>query len=929
MKVLISADVHVDDYADYNYTDRSRLRQFLTLADRFNELADQYDCKEIWLLGDTINRPNSRKYIESTAKSFLDTISKTRIVRYILGQHDISAKDQVHDYLDTLPSLLDNSNLVYMDRATLKIDNHVFGFMDFRPEQDLDWLQQLPEPVDHLDVLFGHYTKSTLFGQPIDESKFDLMIHGDIHNDQVIGKFVSVGNPIQHDLKSMPNGSCIIFNTEDCSWERIRVDEDHTRFLRIEYTPNKAIEGFDGPLQYYVYQPSIEVVESVDKNISGKDIDELTNNTFKEYNVLDIHSEVESQCESYGEIDFNFQINWIEIHGFRSIVDARIDLVNGDRVAVLGDNGSGKSSIIRAFQGVFMKNSNLKYFQSDFTDDMRITVCLTYQNKNFEITKGSTWRLVIDGQEQHYGGITEFEKDLPVKLPFLNFLDLFFINSDVNNLSSRFNPTRRIELISKFYRLDRLQAYYNTAMRLYQDLYKTLKEPNDSKIKLSGTLDLLTSRLEELSEFKDVSQDTLTAEIERLSKLRSDYQEYQLWKKDEQNLRTQLSEVETDIGKYSKKLEFDIDQGKIDLEDLRNQLAETNHAYEEAYKRSIQFENDLKEINSVTEQGKDYTNKLAQLVLNKCPLCGSALNSDKLEELRLEYTTKQTELREKWIALDAAILTHEKGYDSKDYYVKLLTDLKKKSGEQTRNIELLSNEISNYSSLKPQYDQLIARKNKLQNDLDALLAQNKAPVELPYNLGELESTANSRLAKYNEYQEDLRLYDKTKSEYATFESQVNEINQKLERYNTYIELTSMTGIIFENILTKLANKFTTKEVKYEVEAGVYRGSRYINFNAYYLVKNKYRVYEDCSDGQKIVCDADFLNKLFDVRVGLLVLDEFLSFLDDKNFPKAIELLTNMNVNTLLLSTHDNNLVKYTKRILLSLDSEGKSLIDIK
>jgi len=97
------------------------------------------------------------------------------------------------------------------------------------------------------------------------------------------------------------------------------------------------------------------------------------------------------------------------------------------------------------------------------------------------------------------------------------------------------------------------------------------------------------------------------------------------------------------------------------------------------------------------------------------------------------------------------------------------------------------------------------------------------------------------------------------------------------------------------------------------------------FDTYFKVRNKWRVYDTLSDGQKQLCDLDFLNRIFSVRIGLLVLDEYFRHLDEKNFPKCIDILTNMNVNTILISTHDPNLTQYTKRILLELSPDGETI----
>lgn len=52
----------------------------------------------------------------------------------------------------------------YMNKDIMEWDSHSFAWMNWYPDQDLTFLG-----TNHVDVLLGHYTKSDLFGQEIDE----------------------------------------------------------------------------------------------------------------------------------------------------------------------------------------------------------------------------------------------------------------------------------------------------------------------------------------------------------------------------------------------------------------------------------------------------------------------------------------------------------------------------------------------------------------------------------------------------------------------------------------------------------------------------------------------------------------------------------------------------------------------------------------
>lgn len=924
MKVLISADIHIGDYRDYNYSYRSRLNQFNKLATRLVELGHRYKCEEHWILGDLIDKPNSRKYIEHVARRFLKVQSESfSKVRFILGQHDKDSKSQDFNQDDTLLTMFDYSNCIYMDKKLLELDGHKFAFMDWTKEQSLDWL------TTHVDVLFGHYTKSSLFGQDIDDTRFDLMIHGDIHNDQVIGKFVSVGNPIQKDMDSLSNGSCIIFDTETLNWERIRVDEDHTRFLRMEYTDDPNKEGFHGELQYYIYVPPLDsTFTEEDKTITWNNIEELIVNTCKEYNLLDIHDEVLTKCVPYSEIDFNFQLKRLSIHGYRSIVDLEVDFEHGDRIALLGENGSGKSSVLSAIQSVFERNHRIMDEQSDFTDYVSIKLSFVYQNKLYEITKGSDWGFTIDGNELAYNNMTEFEKDLRVKLPFIDYLDLFFIKSNVQNLSNQFNPTRRIELISKFYRLDRIDAYYQTVCDLWTEVDKVYWETDAELNTQMGILNHIKNRLSELEEFKDKSRDDVQSKLDGYQILRDKNQARQLWLRDKSSKLNRLNEQKLTVDGLKSKLAFDVEQGKVDLIDLQKKAEDTNSSYEATFKTSVEFESELKEIKLLEERGAELGPKLEALKSGICPECGNKLTTGSSKELYEKYQDELEKCRLQWLELDAKLDSYPRKRDSKDYYIKLLRDVKSAYKDLMNGIELLKNKINTHEIHKNQLKVEQLKLDKLQDEYDKFLQTEPEQVELPLEISKLESDAAIELARIDEYNRELKSKSDQELKIKDLETLLEGLAKKRSRYDEYSQLTSNTGRIYEEILRKLAVKFSTREVKYEVESGIYRGKNFINLNSYYLVKKKYRIYEKCSDGQKTVCDLDFLNKLFSINVGVLVLDEHLKHLDDINFPHACEILKDMNVNTIIISTHDDNMTAYSKRILLSLNDNGETVYSV-
>lgn len=918
MNVLITADIHLGDYPDFNYSANSRIKQFETLALRLGELGKQYDCKECWILGDFLRVSNPRIRIQHRLKEFLDKVcSEFDTVRYILGQHDLEAKSDEFSLEDTLVSIPDLPNFKYMDKQVLEVDGHKIAFASWTPSQNLDWL-------DHCDLLCGHYTKSTLFGQEIDESKFDLMIHGDIHNDQVIDKFVSVGNPIQHDYNSQPDGTCVVLSTEDLSWKHIKVDEDKTRFLRMYYTEDPNNEGFRGPLEYYQYKPVISQTEIITdvKPMEWSDVDELISKVMFNHNLMDIHQEIVSKISNVTEIDFNIQLVSLDIIGYRSIIKFHIDFNRNDRIILLGDNGSGKSSIIRALKSIFEKNAGIVNEHSDLTDEESIVLKFVYQNKLVELTKGDNCRLIIDGEELLYNNKRDFENDLLIRFPFIQYLDILFIAAGSSNLSNQLTPQRKIELISKFYRLDRLTDYSNLAYDLHYEKIGKVNELKEELNKLIGGKTLVTRRLTELESVNIDSEDTLSDKLKSFSDMRESHQNFKDWKAKLDPLVARIAELEHSKVTYQSRLSINPEQVSQKIKELEVDVAKLDEMYDKEMKRSSELDRLNKELKVVTEKGTSLSGKVTQLELGICPECGNRLSTGKASELMESYQAELKELRQSYDEIYTKLSEYSDKEKSERYFITYLTRMKSYKKEKSDEILLLQNKLTQYEVAKSGLQTLDDRIAQLKAEVSALESNKPEEVKLPWDISEQEESLRSELNKISDKRKELTELDDYNSKIDELDNTISNMHENAMRYYRYGDLMSTTGEVLEEILKNLTIKFSNSEIKYEVESGTSYNKRYIIFKTFLKVRSRWRYYDTLSDGQKQICDLDFLNKLFSTRLGFLALDEYLRHLDDKNFPKCVDILMNMNVDTIILSTHDPNLSIYTKRILLELDENG-------
>jgi len=928
-KWIISADWHISDYPDYNFKEGARLEQFITLAHRLVELGKNYGSETLVIAGDLVDAPTMQPHVLHVVQDVL-TILKSGFthIYYILGQHDLETKSKTHDKKYTAVSLFDDDKFIYMNHKVITDGNCKIGFQNWNKGevQDTDWL------TEHLDYLIGHYTKSSMFGQEIDDTKFDWMIHGDIHNDQELGKFISVGNPIQKDMSSLSDGSIIILDTVNKSFERVRIDEDHSRFLRMNYTDKFEDEGFHGPLQYYIYRPtSIVNGEALEIKLpEWTDIEDLILKCVSENNLTDIHNRCQTECLPYRDIDFNFQLSYIKVQGYRSVVNFEVRFDGNDRILLLGENGSGKSSIMEGIYHIFNKNRYLANEQSDFSDSMNLEAGIFYQNKMYIIRRGNNWGLSIDGEEQSYNKKADFEADVVDKLPFLEYSDLFFIHSDSSNLAYQFTPDRRIELISKFYRLGKIDSLAETASAKWEEVNSEISKVKEERLKQLGVQEyIINQKSVRESDIQGIDRDATITKYNELSELREKYYIYKDWKDQIDGLKvTRKLHIESNQN-YEAYLKIDI----VDLRDQRSKLeAKLTEINETIKKESLNWQswtNYRVKLKEMAESGKQLKEQYNKVYFGTCPTCGKPLDEGEKNEMTQKYGNQLIAARNAYINVNTEYekLCHFKEDKTIDdlWYKRTIDKLESQKKPIQDEINDLTSKESLYTTaieVKKKNDIKIEELNKKIEELEKL---NIQVIELPGNLDSELKSAEEKIHKLQLYDDICQREEECTVKLMEIENKLKPLQTQLDDYNKYYYLMSRTGQVYREILKKLAESFSDENIEYRVDYGTSRGKDWLSFNAYYKVRKKFRVYESLSSGQKNIADLDFLSKLFAHRVGLLSLDESLKHLDENKSLRASEILNKMNVNSLIISTHSSNYPIFTKKIFLELDSDGRTV----
>jgi len=943
MNVLCIADIHIGEYHNANPTSGFRTKQFMRLAERLVEMRDECQAEEIWILGDFLKVPCSSNKINHILFKFVRRLCKGyEKVRYINGNHDFSSRSQSQDLNDTIISLIRDesdesecSNFIYMDHQILESDGHKFAFMNWVPKQDWTW-------ASGADCYLGHFTyarKGSMYeGQKVIGDVPKLMIFGDIHQSFAELPYVSIGPAIQGNMGDQTEGMAVLLNTSTMEWKHVQIDPDHTRFLRMQYTPVKEEEGYyDNNLTYKVYKPVIKKVLSETKDRKGvlefDDVDDLINKVILQEGLLNVHSEVLTKNPVYNSIDFDFHLISLDIKGYRSIRDFHMDFDPNQKevIVLVGQNGSGKSSIIKALQACFMKNRYIKGEKSDLPgiDEFSVNLKFMYGGKLYEINKGDKENLyyAIDGRVRKCN-ITDLENEIEKELPFIKYLDLLFINADSPNLADKFSESRRIQLIKKFYRLERLSSFKDTAAAIYKEASESvdkLKSEKDkyefSKVEKSRELAAIDEKL------KDLDYIAICEEHATLKAAKEKSDAYQKWRKDLDELLLKREAVKSKQEVFKKKILSDSELAENEqLIKENDQEIETLNSRAKELKGAREKYRDIdKELQDVIKKGKEVKSKLDLLEKSICPTCGQRLNASEYENLKEKYTEERQTLLEEYNELKSKLdaMKSPKEIDEE------LGRIEKEVTDRKLDTQALKGAITEHYTNKKQYDDVELQAAELHAKI--VILQND-PVEKV----EFSNESLNRVIQLSLIISDYERKDGIKAEVSELEKKIDDLNSKISdgeaelgKYVDYIDAMGDAGIVMKSILQVLADKFNEEEtsITYQVDSGVYRNKPYITFDQYMNVKGRDRLYDSLSSGQKVISDLDFLHRLLVNRVGLIVMDEYLKYSDSDAAQDLQKRVRELNASTIIISTHDDNYVEYTRRLYLSLSGDGSTVVD--
>lgn len=946
-KVLLASDLHIGDYPTKNPSNRFRLYQgSKTVAQNIIDVAKQEGCEYLILAGDIMDKAYSRAYVLNEVKHFLDTLAPNfKSCFFITGQHDVENKSSDQDLNDSALGVMLPPNFYYMDHKIITLDGASVAFSNWYPEFDLEWIET---PVD---ILISHATicyneGSDLFvGQELDTTKFSLGIFGDIHHmaSKTVGntQLVSIGCSQKCKMGDADEASCVILDTQNKSWKWANLNP-HDNLLKMAYTSDLDQEGYHPEINtWLVYKDPTSVTSSNNpgslKIDTWTEIEHLIQQAILQYNLQDVHQEVLKNVEDPGEydVDFGFHLKTLKCHNWRSIEDATIDFNGGTNTKIFlsGPNGSGKSSILSAIRYAFLDCGtaadtgiqSLKSFVQFGKKDCFTEIEFDYKGNNYIIRRGTKdYALTINGEVQKYNNKKQFEQDVKDRFKFIDYMDeVLIFNSERSRFVSGVSSERLTEIVSKFLNLGRLDLLNTTATMMYDNIKKDRQQWNSKASEVEKVLGYIQEKLSlitlpslSLQELEKAKNEGL--EIQRKNNLWNQYVSRSA------NLQARIDTYTTDLNNLIQKSKTLRDPNIIDreitwfnqeIQNLNAKLVELGNIRVNLNYKSREYENLRNEGNKAWVEAQN-------IGLNrKCSMCGQEIKTaESLLAHKQELLDKVAFLRPQIEALlkEVQDLTYLRDNSDQEYR------------KISQDIQAYNSEISKRMSEKNEISEVYRRIEQTQGLLDQTKKELSGlgvveKVELPPDFMTTMGNISSGITTWNTWEshksdEALKL-----SELSNLKREIERLDSCLSQLESYCKLTGPIGVIYENIMNKLAKAFSDNIATYEVIRSGKGNRERLSLIPMFKKGSEKIPYSLASSGEKTILDVHMLEKLIP-NSGLLIFDEFLKNLDSSMLQTVCELLADMKIGTLILTSHQIIGDFYNKIISLSLDENGLTQI---
>ena len=939
-KILAIADIHLHDYPQRNSFQFQRLYQGSRIvAQNIIEVGKKEGADYIAICGDLIEKSIIRPYVMAEAYNFLHTImSEFKEGWIIWGNHDIDAKSSDQVMTDSCLALFLPPNLKYMHQQQIELEGKKIGFNNWQPEFNLEWVK------GELDMLFTHaricYKEdSDLYqSQYLDESKFKIAFCGDIHRPGQLGKYVSIGIPQRCKMSDGEKSTGVLIDLPTGDWKWVDLNPNDN-LMKFQYVTVPEQEGWNETFKTWnIYKPSTDKMIDPTANIkvSGwEKIESLVNDAITKAGLVEVHQQVLSSIPNLdaGEVDFNFTPVRFYCKNWRSIDEVEMFFEEGDKILIVGENGSGKSSLLSAIKYAFCDVrstsglSSLKPFIQFGTKDCVTEVEFMYQGNRCKLRRGTKeYGLWINEEPMKYNSKADFEADARRRFPFIEYMEVMIHDQDHNQFIGSLTGERLAEIISKAFKLDRIDTYNDAATILLTQLQKGASEW-ESKIgeskKVLGFIDsklasivLPSKTREELTEEKKVMVE-LQRKNQAWNQFVSTSSRLQAGIESKEHEKTELLEKKR-AQREPSIIENEITALKGEISGKQGRLVELG-----GLKNAIKVKES--ELSRIISDGKNLRSEFTAIDptrVSVCPTCRQQItpSPETIEVLKTKKEEIGKKLEEKlaeYGVVNAELEGMRNDFGNSDSEISNInSEIGRLNGEITKKMS----EIREGNETNEKLERIERELTEWKTQLANLGAPEK--VELPTDFMEKMSNLESGLSSWNLWESGMKDKEDCEKKVVAYEKEVEGNREQQEKLKSYIKLTGPTGVIYEEVMKKLVAQFNDNTVSYEVNVREFRKKDHLTLVPQFFNNGNWVSYEACSGGQKTVLDIHFLSKIIN-RVGILILDEFLKHLDPSNHDLCLDMIQGMSIGCTFISSHMESIAAFNnKTCSLSLNQSG-------
>jgi ABC-type lipoprotein export system ATPase subunit/predicted phosphodiesterase len=939
-KILAIADIHLHDYPQRNSFQFQRLYQGSRIvAQNIIEVGKREGADYIAICGDLIEKSIIRPYVMAEAYNFLHTImSEFKEGWIIWGNHDIDAKSSDQVMTDSCLALFLPPNLKYMHQQQIELEGKKIGFNNWQPEFNLEWVK------GELDMLFTHaricYKEdSDLYqSQYLDESKFKIAFCGDIHRPGQLGKYVSIGIPQRCKMSDGEKSTGVLIDLPTGNWKWVDLNPNDN-LMKFQYVTVPEQEGWNETFKTWnIYKPSTDKMIDPTANIkvSGwEKIESLVNDAITKAGLVEVHQQVLSSIPNLdaGEVDFNFTPVRFYCKNWRSIDEVEMFFEEGDKILIVGENGSGKSSLLSAIKYAFCDVrstsglSSLKPFIQFGTKDCVTEVEFMYQGNRCKLRRGTKeYGLWINEEPMKYNSKADFEADARRRFPFIEYMEVMIHDQDHNQFIGSLTGERLAEIISKAFKLDRIDTYNDAASILLTQLQKGAAEWESKIGESKKVLGFIDSKLASIV-LPSKTKEELDSEKKVMVELQRKNQAWNQFVSVSSRLQAGIESKEHEKTELLERKRAQREPSIIEAEitALRNEISGKQGRLVElgGLKNAIKVKES--ELSRIISDGKNLRSEFTAIDptrVSVCPTCRQQItpSPETIEALKTKKEEIGKKLEEKlaeYGVVNAELEGMRNDFGNSDSEISNInSEIGRLNGEITKRMSEIREGNETNGKLERIERELTEWKTQLAN----LGAPEK--VELPTNFMEKMSNLESGLSSWNLWESGMKDKEDCEKKVAAYEKEVEGNREQQEKLKSYIKLTGPTGVIYEEVMKKLVAQFNDNTVSYEVNVREFRKKDHLTLVPQFFNNGNWVSYEACSGGQKTVLDIHFLSKIIN-RVGILILDEFLKHLDPSNHDLCLDMIQGMSIGCTFISSHMESIAAFNnKTCSLSLNQSG-------